>query len=153
MTNQRDSRGVRMERTGWRDHEISNRHRLWDADCPMVDIDFLAVEYNRNLPVALIDYKASLPYTINLQASNYATLAGMATRLAIPFMVAFYSPTYWWFNTLAGNDLARNTVGQSRWFSEREYVALLYQLRKLPLPTDLELSDFNPRPEILEGVS
>ena len=35
---------VRKERTGWRDEEISRRHRLWGVSCAATDIDFLLVE-------------------------------------------------------------------------------------------------------------
>lgn len=30
-----------QERTGWRDEEISARHRIWGVNCPAVDLDFL----------------------------------------------------------------------------------------------------------------
>ena len=35
---------VPRERTGWRDEEISRRHRLYGVSCPMIDIDFLVSE-------------------------------------------------------------------------------------------------------------
>lgn len=41
------------ERTGWRDMAISQRHRLYGYDCPMFDIDFMCVEYDKSMPVCL----------------------------------------------------------------------------------------------------
>lgn len=40
-----------MERTGWRDERLSRRHREWGFDCPMVDCDFIAVEFDHKEPV------------------------------------------------------------------------------------------------------
>jgi hypothetical protein len=40
-------RKIPPERNGWRDLEMSLRHKLWGFHCPAVDIDFLMVEYNR----------------------------------------------------------------------------------------------------------
>jgi hypothetical protein len=65
------------ERTGWRDEELSLRHRLyWGRDCPAVDVDFMLsdapemfddnfrlVEYYHSKPKALIEYKHWNPGT------------------------------------------------------------------------------------------
>jgi len=32
--------------------QLSDRHRQWGDDCPMVDLDFLMCEYNHGVPVA-----------------------------------------------------------------------------------------------------
>lgn len=68
------------ERTGWRDQELSNRHRTWGHDCPAEDVDFLLdtqptmfndsfrlVEYYHARPKALIEYK-------HWNDSTYATV-------------------------------------------------------------------------------
>ena len=52
-----DDSTVKKERNGWRDEAISLRHRLWGWDCPCVDIDFLLIEFDKSLPVALVEYK------------------------------------------------------------------------------------------------
>lgn len=45
------------ERSGWRDQEISLRHRKWGFNCPCTDLDFMLLEYNHGAPVAVVDYK------------------------------------------------------------------------------------------------
>ena len=45
------------ERSGWRDADMSRRHRRYGFDCPGVDLDFVVVEYHLALPVAIMDYK------------------------------------------------------------------------------------------------
>lgn len=141
-----DPDGVRQERSGWRDEAISARHRQWGYDCPMVDIDFLAVEYNRREPAALVDYKACRPFPINFYEANYAVLASAANGMRVPFMVVFYSPNYWWFYVVPGNDRAHRFYGGPCWMSERDYVTGLYRLRGLPVPDAVQarLTDFNP---------
>lgn len=34
------------ERTGWRDENLSRRHREWGFHCPAVDLGFLLIEYD-----------------------------------------------------------------------------------------------------------
>jgi hypothetical protein len=45
---------VKKERSGWRDLELSGRHRRWGWDCPAVDLDFLFLEYDKGKAVALV---------------------------------------------------------------------------------------------------
>lgn len=45
------------ERSGWRDMELSGRHRIWGFNCPAVDLDFLMVEYNLGIAIAVVEYK------------------------------------------------------------------------------------------------
>jgi len=54
-------REVRPERTGWRDLELSKRHRQWGWDCPGIDLDFLFLEYDRGKAVAIVEYSTHVP--------------------------------------------------------------------------------------------
>lgn len=47
----------RNERTGWRDESLSQLHRYLPDYCSMNDIDWLAGEFNFNVPTALIEHK------------------------------------------------------------------------------------------------
>ena len=57
------------EMTGGRDAELSQRHRMWGRDCPMIDVDqlvsssemtdvtgFSALEYDKGQAKALVEY-------------------------------------------------------------------------------------------------
>lgn len=138
--------GVRQERSGWRDQWISQRHRSWGYDCPMVDIDFLAIEYTQKVPVALVDYKAARPFRIDANAANYTALINASAGMNVPFMVVFYSPQYAWFYVHPMNYQSMQWFGRGQWMSEREYVAALYTLRGISVPPTvaIRLSDFKP---------
>src|SRR5262245_54940974 len=89
--------GVRKERTGWRDAEISQRHRMWGFNCPAVDLDFLMVEYNIGKPVGLVEYKHYCAAFPNVQHATYRALAELADVAMLPFVIAFYWPAIWAF--------------------------------------------------------
>jgi hypothetical protein len=138
--------GVKQERTGWRDAWISQRHRAWGYDCPMCDIDFLAIEYTQKVPVALVEYKAARPFRIDTEAANYTALINASAGMNVPLLVVFYSPTYAWFYVHPLNYQALRWFGRGQWMSEREYVRELYALRGIAVPSSVadQLSDFKP---------
>ncbi len=81
---------VRPERTGWRDQQISNRHRLWGWDCPGADLDFVMVEFDKGLPKALVEYKALGAAFPNQKHPTYQALRVLADASGIPFLIVFY---------------------------------------------------------------
>lgn len=121
------------ERTRWRDEEISLRHRdWWGRDCPMVDIDFLAVEYNHGLPVAVVEYKHYNRKALELEHANYRALTELADRAQIPFLVATYWPECWAFSVTPVNELARSIYRKpGKMLTEREFVQSLYYMRDI----------------------
>jgi len=128
-------REVAPERTGWRDHELSQRHREWGFNCPAVDLDFVMAEYNHGKPVALIEYKHYSAKEPNLLHPTYRALADLADNYAphpLPFMVVFYWPGDWYFRVLPVNEAAqahyKHVLGQC--LSEQRFVTSLYLLRK-----------------------
>ncbi len=131
---------VRQERTGWRDGQISERHRHWGFNCPAVDLDFLVVEYNLGKPVGLIEYKHHRAWTPNLAHATYRALTALADgyREPLPFLVAFYWPDIWAFRILPVNDYAHEHFETGETLSEREFVRRLYKLRRLTLTRHLE---------------
>jgi hypothetical protein len=134
--------GVRQERTGWRDQEISARHRLWGFNCPCVDLDFLVAEYNIGKPVALIDYKHFLAKPPMLEHATYRALADLADGYKdtpLPFFIAFYWPDIWAFKIIPVNEYGKKFCSpNARIICERDYVKGLYVLRKLVLDAHLE---------------
>lgn len=138
---ERSSDGVRLERTGWRDQEISNRHREWGFNCPAADLDFLVVEYNIGKPVALIEYKHHLANTPDIKHATYRALKDLADGYRgqpLPFLVGFYWPDIWAFRVWPINDIAKTAFEWDEICSEYEYVRRLYRLRRLALTRELE---------------
>ncbi len=97
------------ERTGWRDKEISLRHRAWGFNCPAVDLDFLMVEYNLGKAVAMVEYKHFKACMPNLNHASYRAIMDVANNHnpdPLPFLLAFYWPEQWAFRAYPVNDQA-----------------------------------------------
>lgn len=119
------------ERTGWRDQEISGRHRTWGVNCTAVDLDLVLVEYHLARPVAIVEYK-HFRAKVELGHANYRALRDLANRAGLPFLIAFYWPDTWAFRVHPMNDNAlRHFDYGGTLCTEREYVERLYRLRSL----------------------
>lgn len=140
--------GVRRERSGWRDQEISERHRHWGFDCPAVDLDFLVVEYNRGLPVALIEYKHHGGMAPSVKHPTYRALGALADGYhradggvfvhdPLPFLWAYYWPDIWAVRAFPVNETARAHFGYGESLSEQAFVQRLYRMRRLALNRSL----------------
>jgi hypothetical protein len=127
------------ERTGWRDQEISRRHRRWGFNCPAVDLDFMLLEFNHGVPVAVVDYKhqAKADPLEGLRDDAVQALSGLYDERGdnLPFFVARYWPDTWAFKSLAMNARAREWLPQGEWvpMSEQQWVKGLYKMRKAAL--------------------
>jgi hypothetical protein len=143
----RNNDGVREERTGWRDEWISERHRLWGADVPMADIDFLAVEYDLKMPVAIVDYKGFAPRPIDVDASaSLVALRWLADMGGLMLMIVFYNRHTSVFTVRPLNRRAKEAYTLDQVMSEREYVTSLYTLRRRSVPQQIlsRLNAFKP---------
>lgn len=134
----RNEDGVRIERTGWRDQEISERHRLWGFNCPAVDLDFVMAEYNHAKPVALVEYKHfNALGKFDLNHPTLRALSDLATgyrNTGIPFFIAVYWPGIWAFKIIPCNKNAHDIFTEEyRNFTEQDYVRVLYWLREITL--------------------
>lgn len=133
--------GTRGERTGWRDGAISGRHREWGFNCPAVDLDFLVAEYNVGKPVALIEYKHCHARRPVYDHPTYRALTDLADNYApgpLPFLVAFYWPEVWAFRPIPLNQIAKDHFRHGEVLCERDFVRILYRLRRLTLTRELE---------------
>lgn len=119
------------ERTGWRDRDLSARHRRWGFNCPAVDLDFLMVEYNLGEPAAIVEYKHHRAAMPDFRHPTYRAIQNLADRQPpLPFMVAFYWPGAWAFEIHPLNDQAMSLYGpESCELTEREFVTSLYRAR------------------------
>lgn len=141
--------GVRQERTGWRDAEISARHRLWGAACPAADLDLVLAELHLGEPVAIVEYKHFRARPVELGSAVYTALCKLADRAGLPFLIAHYWPRVWAFRVQPVNAIARQHFEAVEDLTERNYVRRLYRMRRLVLAHELSgaLGDLLPPAE------
>ena len=125
------------ERSGWRDEDLSRRHREWGIDCPAVDIDLVLVEFDHGKPSALVEYKHWRAAKIESDHPSYRAIRALADRAQIPFIAARYWPETWTFDAESLNDTAQRLLPHRTRFSEQEWVRLLYRLRGREMPDGL----------------
>lgn len=127
---------VKAEGAGWRDEALSRRHRTWGFDCPAVDIDFLAIEYDNRQPKAIVDYKKQTVFS-DRDFANFDTCASLYDKAGrnLPFFVTCYRQFPWRFTAWAYNESAQKFLHQQvKSLTERQWVELLYELRGRRVP-------------------
>ena len=133
-----ESQRVREERTGWRDDSLSERHRMWGWDCPMIDVDFLAVEYDVSRPVALVEYKNEHARPVLATDQSRKVLARLGDMAGLPSFLARYASSFEWFRVGGINACAKDRLGAvQKTFSELEWVEFLYGLRGRSTPDNV----------------
>ena len=136
-----------------RDAWLSGRHRVWGRDVPAMDLDFVLAEYDRCVPVALVDYKHENA-VINLESANTRTLTALGDMAGIPAFIVRYGHSNqdgWWGDVAAdsvpwfqviplnvyahGQDMPSNDNNTK--LSELVYVSWLYDMRGRKIPQDI----------------
>jgi hypothetical protein len=149
------------ERSHWRDEQISKRHRAWGFNCPAVDLDFMLLEFNHGVPVAVVDYKhhAKADPLEGLHENAVKALSGLYDEAGaqLPFFVTRYWPQTWAFKALPMNDRAAAWLPAKQWtpMSEQQWVTGLYKMRKnaLDLRDQEYISRLNTMPPPGEEVA
>jgi hypothetical protein len=122
------------ERTGWRDEELSRRHRTWGYDLPAVDLDFVLLEYDHSVPVALIEHKHELAAPVDFNSPNIAALRSLADGARLKAFVVRYGASLDWYRVRPLNEQAKVIVPDEVRLNEAEYVRFLYRLRGRECP-------------------
>jgi hypothetical protein len=125
---------VREERSGWRDMRLSDRHRRWGWDCPAVDLDFLFLEYDRGLPVAIVEYKHERALPVSLGHPTYHAIRALADMANIPFLVCRYKDDFSKWKVTPANEQAKKHLPVEKVFYEDGWVSFLYRLRGYQCP-------------------
>jgi len=125
---------AKIERTGWRDLGLSERHRRWGWNCPAVDLDFLFLEYDRGQPVALIEYKHENAAPQYASHPTYQALINLGTRANVPVFAARYKSDFSKWTLIPLNGVAKTIQATRICLTEREFVTFLYLLRGYALP-------------------
>ena len=131
------SKTVRPERTGWRDENLSARHRRWGWDCPAVDIDFLLIEYDHGKAVALVEYKHEKALPQKASHPSYRALIDLSSKATIPFFVARYADDFSWWKIIPLNRQAKKVLPERTEMNERQWVTFLYKIRGSTPPESL----------------
>ncbi|NBW20592.1 MAG: hypothetical protein EBR82_72755 [Caulobacteraceae bacterium] len=118
-----------------------------------MDLDFILAEYDRCVPIALIDYKHEHG-TINLESANTRTLIALGDMAGIPAFIVRYGHSnqsgWWgeveensvpWFQIIPLNSHA-HTAGvpsndDNAKVTELVFVTWLYELRGRKIPQDI----------------
>ena len=133
-----------------RDAWLSGRHRVWGSNVPAMDLDFILAEYDKCVPVALIDYKHEHG-TINLESANNRTLTALGDMAGIPSFFVRYGHSnqdgWWgdikedskpWFQILPLNMYAHGkdmpTEDNNTKITELVFVTWLYSIRGRTIP-------------------
>jgi hypothetical protein len=139
---------VNQRRTDFHDFDFSDFHRLLGGDCPMQDIDQMYYEYDRYMPIALIEMKCVLAEILgyfSAQAKAHRNLANYfknpTTGLCLPFFVIHRSQDFRNFGIRPYNERAENMLaslgvepGKPHCVDAAGYVEFVYWLRQRPLP-------------------
>ena len=125
---------VAPERSGWRDLELSQRHRDWGFNAPAVDVDYF-LAYDNGKAAAMIEYKHARARGQDFTSRNYQAFVDVATRAGIPAFSARYYPPTFWFRVTPLNLLAAKFVSLDYAdMSELDYVTLYYHIRGSQIP-------------------
>jgi hypothetical protein len=95
----------------------------------MVDIDWLVVEYDQAVPVALVEYKNEHAKPVDPTHPSYRALALLSDCAKIPCFVVHYKSDYSLFRLVALNSIAKSKMPTDNVLSQREYIRWIYQLR------------------------
>lgn len=126
------------ERTGWRDTDLSNRHRLWGKNVPATDIDF--VEYDNSAPKSIFEWKHEGSQFLRDDTTTTVKRI-IADKCGIPFFMVVRDSMMTCFYVHAKNIFARNFlenygIKESIYKIEGEdnFVCFLYNTRGREAP-------------------
>jgi len=128
---------VKKERSGWRDLSLNERHRKWGWDCPAVDLDFLFLEYDKGLPVAIVEYKHERAPKQFASHPTYQAIINLGTWAKIPVFAARYKDDFSEWMIVPLNEFAKEKLSERQAMTEREWVTFLYELRGYTPPEQL----------------
>lgn len=136
-------RPVKEERSHWRDEALSLRHRNWGWNAPMVDIDFLVVEYSAGKARALIEYKSETAKIDFENNKSFDALSDLANRADLPFFIVQYDNILFsWFMVYPLNQRGKSVLKTVTKMTELEYVCFLYDLRGFELAPSSEVAEW-----------
>lgn len=128
---------VKKERTGWRDRNLSERHRKWGWDCPAVDLDFLFLEYDKGKASAIVEYKNEHAQPQFACHPTYQAMIDLGNRAKLPVIACRYTDDFKSWTVTALNDYAKEHIPYRVTLNEKQWVRLLYRIRGYDVPKDV----------------
>ena len=127
---------MNIERSNWRDLGISARHRSYGIACAAVDLDFILVEFDYCVPLAIIEYKNEFAAPCNMTDTNIKVLIKLGDMASLPVFCVRYKTNFSKVSVVPLN--AKAELLQSRKvMSESDYVTFLYKLRSKSVPEEI----------------
>ncbi len=130
-------RRVPLERTGWRDAGLSQRHRQWGVACPAADIDLLLMEVDRRKVTALVEYKGEFAPPQFVTHPTYLAMASLGDAAEVPVFATRYSTDFTVWKVTPLNRVAKKILPERQQMSERQWVTFLYNLRGQQPPEEI----------------
>ena len=104
----------------------------------MIDVDFLALEYDNGKPVALVEYKHEDADPQHSNHPSYRALCSLGDAAQVPVFGVRYAGDFSLWRVLPLNQVAKDILEyRYHQMTESEYVAFLYRLRGRDVPADL----------------
>ena len=125
---------VSAERSGWRDEALSRRHRRWGFDCPMVDLDFVGLEYDKGRATAIVECKNERAAPQYASSPSYQAMIDLGTRAGVAVFACRYTEDFASFTAVPLNDEAKKHLPKRKEMTEPEWVRFLYSLRGYDCP-------------------
>jgi hypothetical protein len=140
------------ERSGWRDLDLSQRHRIYGYNSPLTDVDMVmfgdfstfsslfGVEFDQLMPVGIVDYKFCQVPVHGAPVIAQKNLADhwvnpRTNKVGIPFFQVQYWKNPWAFLVYPFNSRALEIVQvPGAYMTELEYVSFLYRMRGRKCP-------------------
>lgn len=103
----------------------------------MLDIDFLALEYDKGVSVAIVEYKHENAEKQYSSHPSYRALRDLGDKADLPVFAVRYAGDFSWWLVVPLNSKAKQVVPERKKMTEREWVEVLYRLRNYELPDGL----------------
>jgi len=106
----------------------------------MIDMDFVAVEFESLVPRGVCEYKHANTRFSDEELRRKAgvrVVRALGEMAGIPAWIAVYNPANWAFRVVPLNAGAEALFGAERVLTEADYVARIYELRAAEIPDDV----------------
>ena len=155
------------EKLGYRDLHYSHRHRKYGNLMTWYDIDAIEYDATTTLPVSVIELKHGNIREIDFLDHEFRCIRSTANALEKCYDTPFFTVVYYYFNSCGNlvdgdqdekfiihhqyyviplNKAASSLVAEPTMLSERNYIRLLYLMRKTTPP---ELNQFSKDKKVI----
>lgn len=137
---------MRKADSGWRDSYLAAWHSGHGFDVPAAGVTLPMVEYDRGVPVGIVNYIRRghmLPGGPDVAAAYMAySRLYRSDGAPLPFLTCQYDPSNWAMRLFPHNLAAKRLLDAKDWVpvTEYEYVAKLYELRGRYIADELDAS-------------